>query len=104
MTPSSLAHARLNLPLHPTIHTPRAQVLFHLQTRRPAVLPPLCQLFGLPPDGERPMQEGRFPDWRLLEVGPGCLLGWLYGRVWGFYVSSIFSVCFLLLCFLQLKT
>ncbi|PSC67618.1 poly(A) RNA polymerase GLD2 [Micractinium conductrix] len=41
-------------------------VVFHLQTRSPPVLPPLCSLFGSTPGGERPMQEGRFPDWHLL--------------------------------------
>lgn len=45
------------------------QVIFHLQTRSPAVLPPLCELFGAGPGDERPMQEQRFPDWRLLQVG-----------------------------------
>lgn len=47
---------------------PPAQVLFHLQTRSPAVLPPLCQLFGGGPGAARPMQEGSFPDWNLLTV------------------------------------
>ncbi|KAL4440632.1 hypothetical protein ABPG75_003633 [Micractinium tetrahymenae] len=41
-------------------------VMFHLQTRSPAVLPPLCQLFGQGPGAARPMQEGAFPDWTLL--------------------------------------
>ena len=48
---------------------PRPQVIFHLQTRTPAVLPPLCELFGAGPGDERPMQEQRFPDWHLLQVG-----------------------------------
>lgn len=47
------------------------QVVFHLQTRRPAVLPPLCDLFGVGPGDPRPMQEGAPPDFALLEVGGG---------------------------------
>lgn len=51
---------------------PHPQVIFHLQTRTPAVLPPLCELFGAGPGDERPMQEQRFPDWHLLQVGGWC--------------------------------
>lgn len=51
-------------------------MVFCLQTRTPAVLPPLCTLFGAGPSDPRPMQrvgeEQQFPDWRLLEVR----LGW----------------------------
>lgn len=43
-------------------------VVFHLQTRSPAVLPPLCQLFGVAPDAARPLQGGASPDWHLLSV------------------------------------
>ena len=45
------------------------QVVFHLQTRTPAVLPPLCELFGAAPGSARPMQDHALPDWRLLQVG-----------------------------------
>ena len=31
--------------------------MFHLQTRRPALLPPLCELFGLRPDSPRLFQQ-----------------------------------------------
>lgn len=51
-------------------------VVFHLQTRHPAVLPPLCQLCGGAPGDPRPMQEGRFPDWHLLSVRSS---GWCAG-------------------------
>lgn len=46
-------------------------MVFHLQTRQPAVLPPLCTLCGCDPADPRPMQDGRFPDWRLLSVSVG---------------------------------
>ena len=49
------------------------QVLFHLQTRQPAVLPPVCELFGLAPgnDAIRPLHDRRPPDMALLKViGP----------------------------------
>lgn len=43
------------------------------------MLPPLCDLCGMPPTADRPMQEGRYPDWRLLQAstalaaaGGGC--------------------------------
>ena len=47
-----------------------AQVLFHLQTRQPAVLPPVCELFGLPADNDfsRPLHGKRAPDMALLKV------------------------------------
>ena len=60
---------------------PRPQVVFHLQTRSPAVLPPLCELFGMGPGEERPMQEQRFPDFRLLTVGGIGGSGWCEGRL-----------------------
>ena len=47
-----------------------AQVLFHLQTRQPAVLPPVCELFGVAPDHDalRPLHDKRPPDMALLKV------------------------------------
>ncbi len=47
-----------------------SQVLFHLQTRQPAVLPPVCELFGLHADNDfsRPLHGKRPPDMALLEV------------------------------------
>ena len=43
-------------------------MVFHLQTRQPTVLPPLCALCGCGAADTRPMQEGASPDWRLLSV------------------------------------
>ena len=51
------------------------QVLFHLQTRQPAVLPPVCELFGLPADNDfiRPLHGKRAPDMAFLKVNAvGC--------------------------------
>lgn len=47
------------------------QVIFHLQTRTPAILPPICDLFGLAADTVegRPLHRGREADMTLLEVG-----------------------------------
>jgi hypothetical protein len=56
-------------PALPCPPCPLPQVVFHLQTRTPAVLPPLCELFGAAPGSERPMQDHVLPEWRLLQVG-----------------------------------
>lgn len=65
-TPSSPPSPPQHTP-PPTPH-PHLQVVFHLQTRSPAVLPPLCHLFGVAPDAARPLQGGASPDWHLLSV------------------------------------
>ena len=46
------------------------QAVFHLQTRVPAVLPPICALLELPEDAvlERPLHGGREASLGLLEV------------------------------------
>lgn len=56
-----------------------AQAVFHLQTRTPPVLPPICTLFELPEDavGQRPLHGGREAPDGLLEAwasGPPALL------------------------------
>ena len=40
------------------------QVVFHLQTRSPPILPPICQLFDLPAESiaERPLHMGHIAD------------------------------------------
>ena len=54
------------LPLLP----PPKQVIFHLQTRSPPVLPPLCELFAGPysQDAPRPAEAGAQPDFALLQA------------------------------------
>ena len=49
------------------------QVIFFLQTRRPAILPPICNLFRQPADDieERPLHLGQLPDPAVIEVGCG---------------------------------
>jgi hypothetical protein len=44
--------------------------VFHLQTRQPPVLPPICALFELPEDvvAERPLHGGREAAAGLLEA------------------------------------
>ena len=46
------------------------QAVFHLQTRVPAILPPICALLDLPEDTvlERPLHGGREAPQGLLEV------------------------------------
>lgn len=46
------------------------QAVFHLQTRVPAILPPICALLDLPEDAvlERPLHGGREAPHGLLEV------------------------------------
>ena len=46
------------------------QVVFHLQTRSPPILPPICDLFQLPPGAEesRPLHKRSRPDMALLPV------------------------------------
>ena len=46
------------------------QAVFHLQTRVPAILPPICALLDLPEDAvaERPLHGGRKAPQGLLEV------------------------------------
>ena len=46
------------------------QVVFHLQTRSPPILPPICELFGMSADvvEARPLHEGRPADMSLLKV------------------------------------
>lgn len=46
------------------------QVVFHLQTRSPPILPPICELFDLPADSleARPLHQGRAADMALLQV------------------------------------
>ena len=48
----------------------KMQVVFHLQTRSPPVLPPICELFGIGADAveARPLHKGRPADMALLEV------------------------------------
>ena len=49
-------------------------MLFHLQTRQPAVLPPVAELFGLPANNDfsRPLHGKRAPDMALLKVNALC--------------------------------
>ncbi|GAB4813989.1 hypothetical protein N2152v2_001035 [Parachlorella kessleri] len=44
-------------------------IIFHLQTRSPPVLPPLCELFAGPysQDAPRPLERGKAPDFQLLQ-------------------------------------
>ena len=51
------------------------QVLFHLQTRSPPVLPPLCELFQQDADAlqARPLHAGQQPEEGLIEVSCFCL-------------------------------
>jgi hypothetical protein len=52
------------------------QVVFHLQTREPPILPPICELFGLTATEhkDRPLHNRQPPNFELLKVpGP---FGW----------------------------
>ena len=51
-------------------NTPLAQVIFHLQTRDPPILPPICELFGMGPEEvfQRPLHKGRKLDESLLKA------------------------------------
>lgn len=46
------------------------QVVFHLQTRSPPILPPICELFGMEADAveKRPLHMGCAADMSLLKV------------------------------------
>ena len=50
------------------------QVLFHLQTRSPPVLPPLCDLFQQDADTlqTRPLHAGQQPEEGAIEVSQVC--------------------------------
>jgi len=56
----------------PRMMSPPLQIVFHLQTRSPPILPPICHLFDLPANSisQRPLHRGRTPDMYLLEVPP----------------------------------
>ena len=69
----AMQHAMCRLRHSPqlTLFASCRQVLFHLQTRQPAVLPPVCELFPMlriPDDSSRPLHSKRPANMALLEV------------------------------------